>query len=163
MFLLRAKKELNSCRKIKNMGYSIYIGEAELEKEKYSGMYRGRVYEEYLPSAPSFTGDPLSSNKNGRHPSYGGWHDFVKKVGLNDFFFDKDCGIMRAHPGCFILKEEHLFKIKETKINWIARHPNAIPGFMDISKDDVLARLIWLEFWIDWSLENCKNPAIFNM
>lgn len=163
MFLLWAKKELNSYRKIKNMGYGIYIGEAVLEKEKYSGMYIARVHEKCLPVAPSFTGDPLSDHKNGRHPSYHGWHEFVKKVGLNDFFFDEDCGLMSAHPGCFILKPEHLSKIQETKTNWIARHPNAVPGFMDTKFDDVLARLIWLEFWIDWSLKNCKNPAIFNI
>lgn len=144
------------------MGYSIYIGEAELEKEMYSGMYRARVNEKCLLEAPSFAGDPLSNHKNGRHPSYSGWHEFAKKAGLKDFFFDENYGLMRAHPGCFLLKPEHLSKIQETKTTWVEKHPNTIPGFMDIEKDDVLARLIWLEFWIDWSLQNCKNPAIYN-
>ena len=145
------------------MGYNIYIGEAVLWKEELSGFYSSRVYEMSLPEAPSFSGDPLSNNKNARYPSYHGWHEFVEKVKLKDFFFDKDCGLMRTHPGCFLLKESHLKKIKETKTDWIEKHPNTVPGFMDPKFDNVLARLIWLEFWIEWSLNNCKNPGIFNI
>jgi len=48
-------------------------------------------------------------------------------------------------------------------MDWIKRNPNAVRGFMDPKFDDVLARLIWLEFWIEWSLNNCKNPGIFNI
>jgi len=28
--------------------------------------------------------------------------------------------------------------------------------------DAVLARLIWLDYWIRWAFENCETPAIYH-
>lgn len=58
---------------------------------------------------------------------------------------------------------------------WRADHPDAVPGFaafdperpneyvlIDQRYDPILARLIWLEWWMGWTLAHCDRPAIYN-
>jgi hypothetical protein len=161
------------------MSYSIYIGNAIIEDRSEDGdgelLARFTVPEIIRHDAPSFPHDDMSNGKNGRHPGYSQWSDFCASAGLTALFFDKETGIMREHPGCFSLTPEHLAIVRAARERWQAEHPAAVPGFdfsrfmADQSKDDgvrgrdgVLARLLWLEWWMSWALANCERPAIEN-
>lgn len=150
------------------MSYSIYIGQAEIEgtdtQEKYFDgelIARYKVNQVNNDNAPVFIGDEMTGNGNSRHPGYLQWDNFCKKASLHDFFFDEDHGLMRSHPGAFVIAREHHGVIKTALDSWKSRHPNTEPGFTK-SHDGVLARLIWLDFWFDWALSNCQLPAIYN-
>jgi hypothetical protein len=134
------------------MGYTIMIGEAAIEPcdvDDYEGQLiaRYRVKLERHDAAPA-SGDPTDF-ENQRWPSYTGWHDFAVAVRLHDLLFDKDRGLMREHPGCFQLTTEHLTEV-QAALHTYSQH------------DYNMARLIWLEYWIRWALENCDSPAMEN-
>lgn len=171
------------------MSYSIYIGEAVLEEEDpsdYDGelvaRYRVNGHEE--ADAPEFENDSMTGKSNNRHPGYGAWADFTESVGLHDLFFNKGTGLMREHPGCFVLTQEHADRISEALADYNKQYPSAKPGFAEpfmpmragpVSSDSRrmgapdrvvanyhMARLIWLDWWVRWALKNCKRPAIYN-
>lgn len=157
------------------MGYNISIGNAvpnfSKDEEELHAWWGVKI--ERLHHAPIFPNDELTGNSNARHPSYIAWHDFCREAGIHELFYSEDDGLMRQHPGCFPLKDVHLeavkLEIKKRKI--LSDKP---PGFASSEKNDdgsyvdedkydaVLARLLWLEFWIDWALKNSETPAIEN-
>ena len=160
------------------MSYDIYIGEAKVESNvEDDGEYYSRwVVDAHLEkNAPNFKGDTFTENENHRHPGYSQWAKFCRKNGLYSFFFNEDNGLMRRHPGCFLLKKEHLIFFKD-KLNELEKRDKRPAGlderyikneFADIpdgeettSYDKV--RLIWLVWWTEWALKNCKHPAIYN-
>lgn len=158
------------------MSYSIYIGNAvpHFEKDDDYLLAEWRVQLASHPDAPTFPHDTLTGNSNSRHPSYSGWANFCDAAGLADLFRDKYTGLMREHPGCQLLKESHYHVVKEALDRWKASSDKP-PGFADdkivdgkwtlVDKDKydpILARLIWLEWWMRWALDNCETPAIFN-
>lgn len=171
------------------MGYDIYIGNAELNYSQEDDYIAVHVKEVELETAPAFENDTLSAHCNNRHPSYSGWSGFVKRVGLEAFFQDTETGRMREHSGIFPLCEDHYAIIKAALEKHRASLPDDIqPGFIDdspilkedgtferwatkeeyeerrlASKTDAdLARLLWLEWWVRWALDNCQYPAIYN-
>lgn len=159
------------------MSFDIYIGKAVI-RSRDDGELVVRVEENELPDAPSFPGDEMTGISNGRHPGYAGWDLFLVDAGLKDLFFDEESGLMREHPGTFKLEEKHLQTVREAKTRWQEKHPNAHPGWCICPRkecmpwmsrdvphqefDGTLARLIWLEWWMDWALKNCNHPAIHN-
>lgn len=170
------------------MSFSIYIGEGELyvPTDEDDNEPRVKVEGREHPSAPRFPGDLMTGNSNNRHPSYGGWAEFVEKTGLDDLFFGASCNrpggytrdvsLMSRHPGVSLLRLKDLEEIKRARQHWEAKtwhHPERIAGFdpnydpfsskpADPRYDGILARLIWLEWWVDWALANCKLPCIYN-
>jgi hypothetical protein len=84
---------------------------------------------------------------------------------------------MREHPGCALLREPDLDEVRQARERWTAKAwptPERIPGWdpdcmpwdhreADPRYDGNLARLLWLEWWMTWTLANCKVPAIYNM
>lgn len=160
------------------MGYSIYIGEPEVEfinDDWNDGELIAdiNIPEVKLLEAPTFPNDPLSAKNNGRHPSYTGWHDFCRITGLIDLFYDEEKGLIRKHPGCFRVEVKHLNEVRDALQNFLNKNPDAVPAFgadplcknndpVPANADGNLARLIWLEFWMSWALDYCKVPAISN-
>lgn len=154
------------------MGYDIYIGEADLEICEYDNAVRIIVKKTTHPSAPFFRNDGMTGRGNSRHPSYHGWSIFCKETGLIDLFFNEETGLMRSHPGSYSLTQSVLEIIcnalerrkqyaKEKGL--IAEFPENFIGNDPVpNADPHLARLMWLEFWVRWALENCKNPTIVN-
>jgi len=147
------------------MSYDIYIGEAtfripEKSEIKDYNQIKVTVNSVYLDEAPVFDDDGMTSNGNSRHPGYSQWANFVDKVGLNDLFFG-DGGLMSDHPGCSYITKEHVEQVKAALEKYKERFPDAKPGFLG-NQDALLARLIWLEWWMGWAVKNCKVPAIFN-
>jgi hypothetical protein len=162
------------------MSYSIYIGNTEMdpvEDEDYTEGYTTEhsrivdgkvcyydpvVRETHHPEAPTFPNDEMTGNSNGRHPSYSGWH------GL---FFNEKHGLMREHPGHQPLKSWHAEEIERACARWKEEHPDAQPGFekfsweddaVEVGYDPILARLIWLDWWVKWALSHCEHPALYN-
>jgi hypothetical protein len=143
------------------MGYDIYIGNAVCESERDGDELWSRwtVQGTTSDKAPVFEYDAMTGNGNSRHPSYSGWADFAEETGLTDFFFDKQEGMLREHPGCFIITEDHYNTVKKALM--LRRGKGGKAGFGD-GEDYNLARLMWMEFWMRWALDNCENPAIAN-
>lgn len=189
------------------MSYDIYIGEAVMNlpnPEEHNGLaVEVRGHRE--PDAPTFPNDDMTGNGNSRHPGYSQWGNFTRTAGIHDLFFDKEEGLMRKHPGCFLLRQRDLDRVRFALDQWRIKHRETVPGFGDrehfeqeIARikswlgsaepdracvaarlvaehhrnlaalpptgtfDPILARLIWLEWWMAWALKNCTTPAIHN-
>ena len=215
------------------MSYDIYIGEAVIdapdpaEHNDLDIVVKGLL----LPDAPTFPNDETTGNGNGRSPGYLQWSDFCREAGIYDLFFDEEEGMMRRHPGCFLLRQRDLDRVRSALDRWRTAHPGTVPGFgnsayfaheiehrslwMEARRslwmkargwqawsdfcrasgisdlffdeeaayvaqaldemrkaaaglpasgeyDPILARLIWLEWWMTWALRECKVPAIHN-
>ena len=172
------------------MGYSITIGEgyvvaadaADIDRHYASPEVRVCARGTTHPSAPTCPGDELTANSNYRAPSYTGWTDFTKATGLHDLFYGPEDGrgpgLMSAHPGCARLTRAHHARIAAALDRYRSEHPDARPGWREQVEgghwhngpwkpeteglDGNLARLIWLEWWVRWALDNCAMPVIYN-
>jgi len=114
------------------------------------------------------------NGENSRMPGYSQWNDFCDETGLRNLFFDPNEGLMRSHPGAFALKPSHLARVQEAVIARYKACPGREPGWdfdphwRKVEEDDGvrgrdpnLARLLWLEYWIDRALKGDK-PVIQN-
>lgn len=165
------------------MSYSITIGEARISAPEPSEADEGRqpsvrAIGATHPEAPTFPGDDMTGNGNARHPGYSAWAEFTRAVGLHDFFFDESVGVMRSHPGAAMLTQTHHARVLGALLRYRERRPDARPGWrepMDGASpfdgpwkpeteglDPDLARLVWLEWWVRWALDNCTVPVIAN-
>lgn len=144
------------------MSYDIYIGQAVIEVEPEYKHVDITVESLSLPEAPSFPNDVLTGNGNSRHPGYSQWSEFTVLVGLEDLFFNQESGLMRQHPGNSLITEFDYEKVKLALDQWRRRYQNAIPQFSVTTEDAALARLIWLEWWMRWTLDNCSIPTLHN-
>lgn len=165
------------------MSYDFYIGEAVMEppsKEDLKDGYheiRVRVSAHEEADAPSFPNDFMTGKGNTRHPGYSQWHDFCNAAGLEDMFYNKESGLIAQHPGTSMLTRTHADLVTRARKLWEEGHRGAKPGWCSCRKcdiliaknrkdhvelDGILARLLWLEWWINWALKNCKIPAIHN-
>lgn len=160
------------------MSYDIYIGEARLERwDEVDGPIEATVEKHKEKTAPKFPGDRMTGNGNSRHPGYAQWGAFCDATGLRPLFFAPDTGLMREHPGCQPLHSSHLATVRAALDRWRTQHPDAAPGWCSCAKcdqwtddkeaahaelDGDYARLLWLEWWMDWAITNCKMPAIYN-
>lgn len=167
------------------MSYNIYVGNATLEsswsvEEGCSASWH--VEPVALDDAPNFAYDILTENGNSRHPGYSQWSNFCVESGLYRLFYGVDArdgynhdgGLLSVHPGCVPLTPSMLAEVTEARVRWECAHPGAIPGFdYDADwltsaddgvrgRDAILARLLWLEWWMTWALANCERPSISN-
>lgn len=156
------------------MGYTIKIGNAVPfhSKEHFPTLSAGWEVEKiFLPDAPIFLNDP-AENSNTRWPSYIVWHDFCIATGLYDLFYYQ--GNLRArHPGCIGIIQEDVNFVTAALTKYKAK-ATLPPGFEDEkfyfeepfegppNYDYHLARLMWLEWWMQWAFKNCETPAIQN-
>ena len=166
------------------MGYDISIGNASLEYSKGDEYMRISVELTTHPDAPTHC--PYTKDGNMRSPGYCAWHEFCEDAGITEMFygqgwdgsqrryvectdsFHREAPLLSEHPGAFPLLAEDLQYIRAARIKREATNGGKPPGFWDDDgnkdngNDHVLARLLWLEFWIDWALTNCEMPAIAN-
>jgi hypothetical protein len=171
------------------MGYTIKIGNAKPSFDESDFPYlmaNWEVEDCELPDAPNFPND-INNNKNERWPSYSVWDDFTKKTGLYKFFYGKykrvdgieieSDGLFEAagHPGCIGITKENADFVTEALDKYKAQ-ATLPPGFevydehfhdcekegCKLNYDCHLARLIWLEWWMQWAVKNCEIPAIEN-
>lgn len=146
------------------MSYDITIGNVIVGKDD-DGEYRLDIEEApEVQNAPRFPGDyPPSMGRPYRAPSYTGWADFCRDAGLYALFFDKERGLMREHPGMAALTVDHHATVRAALASWREAHPDAGPRFGGDIGDANLARLMWLDFWIGWALDNCERPGMENL
>lgn len=162
------------------MGYNIGIGNAVPEFDHDELRARYDVPSVEREDAPTFPGDEMTGKGNYRYPGYGQWADFCREAGIYDLFLDRDSGeaLLQEHPGIARLHADHLTRIRAA-LEKRRRESSKPPGFganevfnkelqawepsPDADKyDPILARLIWLEYWMDWALRECERPAIYN-
>lgn len=153
------------------MGYTITIGNAapKHHKEDFPLLYAGwRVEAVALDEAPTFENDG-TDNSNCRLPAYSVWSDFCRSTGLHDLFFTKegDAGLMAHHPDCKGITQVDVDIVSNALKQYQAKA--TLPAGFDKwdyqgepNCNGHLARLIWLEFWMRWAIENCETPAIQN-
>jgi hypothetical protein len=155
------------------VSYSIYIGQGHGKAKMVNGVLdvsKMKVPEIIREDAPDIPNDLFTAKGNGRHPGYSQWHGFTEEAGLEDMFYHPVDGLLRPHPGTRLLTPSHRDSIKEARKRWEETHPNAIPGFWEDyepteeEKDycAILARLIWLDYWVSWTVENCEFPCMQN-
>jgi len=152
------------------MGYTFTIGNAVPHHSTEDFPYlsaRWEVEPMEHPDAPDLPND-FSGKHNERSPSYSVWSDFLKEVGLYDLLMS-ECGFpIGGHPGCSGLTREMADRISEARRKF---EEKAVlpPGFEPFDHtgpakcDYTLARLIWLDWWVRWAVDNCKTPAISNI
>lgn len=152
------------------MGFNLKIGNAYVEanKDEFPELRASwYVREVSLPDAPVFPHDEMTGSTNCRYPTYSAWREFCMKVGLTDLFYDKHEGFLRSHPGCQGITQRDADEVTEALVVYRAT-TNKEPGFHDdedpasFKRDPQLARLIWLEFWMQWAVKNCETPAFYN-
>lgn len=171
------------------MGYSLIIGEAAFEGSKEDAYLQIWADPQSHDTAPVFPNDEMTGNSNYRSPSYCGWSDFCRDVGLYGMFFgidgrhnpymegDPDCHrevpILAEHPGYALLNEQDVLAVRQALDRHIAEHGHVEPGFRswDERPEDApanatacaqRARLLWLHYWTKWAVENCKWPILAN-
>ena len=148
------------------IGNGVKISEDQIRKEyeldeedEISEFMQWKVADVYLHEAPSFPDDQLSSHVNTRYPSYSGWESFTKALRIDATMQE----LMPRHPGVVRIKSEHLNAVIKARKYFQKLHPNIEPGFKDNdASSGHLARILWLEWWMNWALENCDNPMFYN-
>ncbi len=173
------------------MGYNLTIGEAYLDEFDKDDNWRQpvspSVEELNLDEAPHFP-DDMNPGCNYRWPSYIQWDSFCKDAGIHSLFYDKSDGLIRSHPGAEFITPKDLQVIKDAVGKRQKEHPSFKPGWCSCRKcdemgyamtddekkkefdqrihnqdlDPILGRLMWLEWWFDWALKNCKRPTFEN-
>lgn len=158
------------------MGYNFTIGNAKPyhRKEDDELVSGWEVEAVEHPDAPTFPHDEMTKNTSYRCPSYTAWHEFCYATGVAEVFYDKEReGHLKAgHPGCQTITHHDLevVRLARKRHEATATLPPGFAGldwntgkYIDEGKyDPLLARLIWLDWWMDWALKNCETPAIEN-
>lgn len=155
------------------MSYILSIGEFTAKTFPEDRDVGAGVIEDYHDEAPVNS----SNNKSNEIlPSYVGWAEFCRDVGLYNVFFagrpnvdwwkdsdgDENEGIIQEHPGAVKLTEEHLKKFKQAKQSYLAR-PEPRSGYSEEDGVDWnLRRLNWLVYWTEYSLLNHEYPTFAN-
>ncbi len=148
------------------MGYNISVGNAvpTHSKQDFPELYAAwEIEPATLMDAPAFPND-VAQHTNSRSPSCTVWHNFCKNTGLIDLFYRQD-GELRSGYGCIGITQQDadLVTAALSRYRAKARLP---PGF-EINDayrgasnyDYDLARLMWLEWWMQWAVKNCETPA----
>lgn len=152
------------------MGYNFTVGNAvpEHSKEYFPELSaRWHVEGAELPDAPHLPND-VAGHTNCRSPSYSVWADFCRSTGLYGLFYDEQGHLHAGHPGCIGITQEDADVVTAALSRYRAKS-TLLPGFEEgwdyegpANYDYHLARLMWLEWWMQWAVKNCETPAIEN-
>lgn len=147
------------------MGYTITIGELEVTKSPDDGLdcdcIRFDAKGVMIADSPAF-GEPTDYT-NSRWPSYSVWSSFMKAVGIYDVFFDGRGHLIGGHPGVRLVTRELSDFVNGALVKYRAENPSVHPLLNEGSESaGWLCRLIWLDYWLNWALENCETPVIAN-
>lgn len=146
------------------MGYSITIGELSVDEYPEDGIDSACIglsaNRASVEGSPAY-GEPTDGT-NQRWPSYSSWSNYLEKAGIQDVFF---CNgrLIGGHPGIRLVTKELLERISKAKADLEKQHPTieaTMEPYTDIN--GTYCRVIWLEYWCKWALENCKVPVIAN-
>ena len=153
------------------MRYIIVIGEYAINDEgsEFSFVAAKRVTHVEAPLFPNDTSFP--SNNTSKTSIT--WYNFCENAGLLDMFYESDKQIRGGYPGYFDLTSNHLMQVQNALTNRRLTNNGKPPGYAPtglwlylqgnnavVEYDGVLAKLIWLEWWIRWALLNCSKPIV---
>lgn len=160
------------------MGYSLIIGEAEIEYN-VGGDYEGQNHDfgdfwihisgrgESHDEAPAF-GEP-TDHTNSRWPSYSSWADFCEYTNLYDVFYNESGNLHGGHPGVMPVTKDMKVRIDKAYMLLKGKFPNVIASFdkgelsdEEFEANAAMCRMKWLQYWVNWSLENCRQPVFAN-
>lgn len=163
------------------MGYTLNIGELKIRYDNDEDCPTIDCDAETFmhDNAPAF-GEPTDKTSS-RWPSYTAWANFSRFTGLYDLFYGKneqkettrDDALLRSHPGCVPLTEKHRREVNAAYEGFKIKYPNAIPTYgtpKNVFEGDKnnpeenyqMTRLVWLHYWVNWALDNCKQPVFTN-
>jgi hypothetical protein len=150
------------------MGYVIKVGNAipYVDKNHVLGW---EVTNTTHQDCPTFVGDNNKTNE--RAPSYSVWADFCETVELKDMFYIPAYGSVPKRAKGVIYLNNDALELASNALTEYKMKSKLPPGFEDDEYlmanensppryDGHLARLIWLVWWIEWALANCKMPAL---
>ncbi|WP_277967074.1 hypothetical protein [Pantoea trifolii] len=147
------------------MGYSFTIGNLEVEKEPENGLDSDCISFSAkgvkLAGSPAF-GEPTDET-NQRWPSYSSWSNFLDSVGLYEVFFNENGHLIGGHPGVRLVTKEMVDVVSNKRSELEEANP-ALKADFNTGRviDGYYCRLIWLDYWLKWSFENCETPVIAN-
>ena len=146
------------------MGYLITIGELHVGKNPGDGIDCSCIFFSAKAvsheSAPAFV-EPTDFT-NSRLISYSAWSNFLEYAGLYDAFFFNG-RLIGGHPGVRLVTKDLLELIQESKSRMEQSNPPPVAIMENYTeKNGYYCRIIWLEYWCKWALENCETPVIAN-
>jgi hypothetical protein len=153
------------------MGYGLYIGNADLSTDGHDLFID--VKDITLEEAPDYK--DFFAKGNSRHPSYTGWSEFAKEVGLYSYFFHGDDAVIRDHPGEYVLTQSDVIVTSDAKERYRESNREVlekielweVPNRDRFTHEENIkynyVRLDWLEFWIRYSVENFEIPIFKNI
>lgn len=144
------------------MGYTITVGELRVQKDPEDGIEPDclsfRADGAGSPDAPAF-GNP-TDRTNSLWPSYTAWAETMRISGLTDAFFYQG-SMIGGHPGVRLVTPELVETVTYALRGLEAKNPNAKAEYgTDVGA--AMCRLIWLDYWLRWAIENCETPVIAN-
>lgn len=147
------------------MGYTITIGQLRVEKNPEDGVECSCIgfdAEGFKSEAAPAFGEPTDFT-NSRWPSYSAWAEFMRDSDMYDFFFTEGGHLIGGHPGVRLVTPELAEYVGLALAAFKIRNPSVQPIFSESEpKGGTLCRLIWLDYWLRWSLANCETPVIAN-
>lgn len=146
------------------MGYSITIGEMHVDKTPDDGVESSCLFFSAKgvshDSAPAF-GEPTDFT-NSRWPSYSAWSNFMDYAGLKDAFYSHG-NLIGGHPGVRLITRDLLDRIKEARARMESMTPPPVATMENYTeKNGFYCRILWLDYWCSWAIENCETPVIAN-
>jgi hypothetical protein len=171
------------------MGMDYAIGQAifEPDLDRMTGEWTccPEVQKASHPNYPMFPNcftDSLASENRGG-ASYSGMAEFIKEAGLEYLFkgssspsYGTRLGLVQRHPGCveitpYVIQAVANARFRRQLLD--GRSPgyskriwnHTLRRFIETDGEQydwVLARLIWLEGWMNWAIRNCDRPAFYN-
>lgn len=146
------------------MGYSITIGELEVIKQPDDGIESDclsfSAKHVRHDGAPAF-GDPTDYT-NSRWPAYGVWEDALRQFKLADTFYTDRGNLIGGHPGVRLVTKDLADTVSMALSLYRLNHPEVNPAHNVSDEASNLARVVWLDYWLRWALENCETPVVAN-
>jgi len=160
------------------MGYTVAIGdlkhhEPEYDEDRHEFLYTtGAVYTTHV-DAPN---EAYLGRCNTRSPTYSVWSEVCNDLGLKGLLNNSPTSSKGFNAKEVIMIDEEFVK-EFTILAELFRknNPTIVPKYTDDTPDTTdttdeemkymvlcgsMVRLVWLEFWIDWAVKNCKTPVM---
>lgn len=128
----------------------IVIGEAKFQLNPA----KWYVHQLYSPTENQITSNCLNPEQNS-------WLDFCKQSGLHDLFYSPAGGLFVPSNDIVLLFDHHLELIREVRHRLI-KVPVRYWDKLWCSVPSVTPEwfVLWLEYRVEYSLHNCRIPAI---
>lgn len=173
------------------MGYTIMIGEAfcEVDYDDLSSCWTVHPMDGKALGAPiDSRGMTPPQHSNETWPSYTGWAEAMKSLGLWEVWYGSDkrgsdwiapsgesheC-LLACHPGVARLTADHLAAFEAAadrwrtgpQMWWAGSFASTTTWHPAPATDEAVRwnqiRADWLVWWTRWALANCKHPVVGN-